>query len=157
MTTKTTKFITARHPTIFLYKKSKIDYGIMSVRHYLRARVGGDNLERWLAQILHASRWTCQYCIYEKSLQKQPIRRPLRSSGTVEIMNANHGLFFSLVGQDAEQDQSSCLWPLWLLPPAPSPFFNSLMFIYLKGQCHEIFCFWFFSWISFPPAPEYSI
>ncbi len=24
-----------------------------------------------------------------------------------------------------------------------------------KGQCHEIFCFWFFSWISFPPAPEY--
>ncbi len=27
----------------------------------------------------------------------------------------------------------------------------------LKGQCHEIFCFCFFSWISFPPAPEYSI
>ncbi len=27
----------------------------------------------------------------------------------------------------------------------------------LKGQCHEIFCFWFFSWISFLPAPEYSI
>jgi hypothetical protein len=24
----------------------------------------------------------------------------------------------------------------------------------LKGQCHEIFCFWFFSWVSFPPAPE---
>ncbi len=24
----------------------------------------------------------------------------------------------------------------------------------LKGQCHEIFCFWFFSWISFPPAPS---
>jgi hypothetical protein len=22
----------------------------------------------------------------------------------------------------------------------------------LKGQCHEIFCFWFFSWVSFPPA-----
>ncbi len=20
----------------------------------------------------------------------------------------------------------------------------------LKGQCHDIFCFWFFSWISFP-------
>ncbi len=27
----------------------------------------------------------------------------------------------------------------------------------LKGQCHKIFCFWFFSWISFPPAPEYSV
>ncbi len=27
----------------------------------------------------------------------------------------------------------------------------------LKGQCHEIFCFWFFSSISFPPAPEYPI
>ncbi len=26
-----------------------------------------------------------------------------------------------------------------------------------KGQCHEIFCFWFSSWISFPPAPEYPI
>ncbi len=24
----------------------------------------------------------------------------------------------------------------------------------LKGQCHEIFRFWFFSSISFPPAPE---
>ncbi len=23
----------------------------------------------------------------------------------------------------------------------------------LKGQCHEIFCFWFFLWISFHPAP----
>ncbi len=29
--------------------------------------------------------------------------------------------------------------------------------ITLKGQCHEIFCFWFFSWISPPPAPEYPI
>ncbi len=29
--------------------------------------------------------------------------------------------------------------------------------LYLKGQCHEIFCFWFFSLISFPPAPEYCI
>ncbi len=27
----------------------------------------------------------------------------------------------------------------------------------LKVQCHKIFCFWFFSWISFPSAPEYSI
>ncbi len=27
----------------------------------------------------------------------------------------------------------------------------------LKGQCHEIFNFWFFSWISFPQAPEYTI
>ncbi len=26
-----------------------------------------------------------------------------------------------------------------------------------KGQCHEIFDFWFFSWISFPQAPEYTI
>jgi hypothetical protein len=27
----------------------------------------------------------------------------------------------------------------------------------LNGQCHEIFDFWFFSWISFPQAPEYTI
>jgi hypothetical protein len=27
----------------------------------------------------------------------------------------------------------------------------------LKGQCHEIFCFCFFSRISFPQTPEYSI
>ncbi len=27
----------------------------------------------------------------------------------------------------------------------------------LKGQCHEIFCSWFFSWISFPTATEYPI
>ncbi len=29
--------------------------------------------------------------------------------------------------------------------------------VLLKGQCHEIFCFWFFSCISFPQAPEYTI
>jgi hypothetical protein len=29
--------------------------------------------------------------------------------------------------------------------------------VILKGQCHEIFDFWFFSWISFPPAPDYPI
>ncbi len=29
--------------------------------------------------------------------------------------------------------------------------------IYLKGQCYEIFCFWFFSWISFPQALEYTV
>ncbi len=28
---------------------------------------------------------------------------------------------------------------------------------YLKGQCHEIFCFCFFSSISFPPSPECPI
>ncbi len=27
----------------------------------------------------------------------------------------------------------------------------------LQGQCHEIFCFWFFSWISFSQATEYTI
>ncbi len=27
----------------------------------------------------------------------------------------------------------------------------------LKGQCHEIFCLWFFPWINVPPAPEYPI
>ncbi len=27
----------------------------------------------------------------------------------------------------------------------------------LKGQCHEIFSFWFFSWISFPQASDYNI
>ncbi len=29
--------------------------------------------------------------------------------------------------------------------------------IKLKGQCHEIFCFWFFSWTSFPQASDYTI
>ncbi len=28
--------------------------------------------------------------------------------------------------------------------------------IHLKGQCHEIFDFCFFSWISFPQASEYT-
>jgi hypothetical protein len=27
----------------------------------------------------------------------------------------------------------------------------------LKGQCHEIVCFRFFSWITFPQAPENNI
>ncbi len=37
----------------------------------------------------------------------------------------------------------------------PQPLIDGIDF--LKAQCHEIFCFWFFSWISFPPAPEYPI
>ncbi len=32
-----------------------------------------------------------------------------------------------------------------------------VLFKDLKGQCDEIFDFWFFSWISFPQAPEYTI
>ncbi len=35
--------------------------------------------------------------------------------------------------------------------------FTLLLLVSLKGQCHEIFDFWFFSWISFPQAPEYTI
>ncbi len=27
----------------------------------------------------------------------------------------------------------------------------------LKEQCHEIFPFWFFSWISFPQSPDYTM
>jgi hypothetical protein len=27
----------------------------------------------------------------------------------------------------------------------------------LKGQCHEMFCFWFFHESEYPPAPEYLI
>jgi hypothetical protein len=34
---------------------------------------------------------------------------------------------------------------------------NGQLKLALKGQCHEIFCFWFFSWISFPQAPDYTI
>ncbi len=46
--------------------------------------------------------------------------------------------------------------------PDPDPSINGqnsqcLWRMMLKGQCHEIFCFWFFSSISFPPAPEYPI
>ncbi len=32
------------------------------------------------------------------------------------------------------------------------------LWVKLTGQCcHKIFDFWFFSWISFPQAPEYTI
>jgi hypothetical protein len=41
-----------------------------------------------------------------------------------------------------------------LLPHQP---LYRILFNCLKGQCHEIFCFWFFSCISFPQAPEYTI
>ncbi len=36
-----------------------------------------------------------------------------------------------------------------------SPYVDSI--INLKGLCHEIFCFWFFSWINFPQASDYTI
>ncbi len=28
--------------------------------------------------------------------------------------------------------------------------------LHLKGQCLEVFCFWFFSLVSFPPSPKVS-
>ncbi len=28
---------------------------------------------------------------------------------------------------------------------------------YFKGQCHEIFCFWFFFMNQFPPSHDYTI
>jgi hypothetical protein len=52
---------------------------------------------------------------------------------------------------------AACAWPpsrLRLQTGKASPR-NKATF--LKGQCHKIFDFWFFSWISFPPAPEYLI
>ncbi len=45
---------------------------------------------------------------------------------------------------------------LYCCTPWGCPLWYSLWFFcllyrsFLKGQCHEIFCFWFFSWISFP-------
>ncbi len=34
---------------------------------------------------------------------------------------------------------------------------RAVMCCHLKGQCHVIFDFWFFSWINFHQAPEYTI
>ncbi len=52
-------------------------------------------------------------------------------------------------------------WPSkWIFPLKSSKSLcprNSPPPTALKGQCHEIFDFWFFSWISFPQAPEYTI
>jgi hypothetical protein len=41
--------------------------------------------------------------------------------------------------------------------PRPGTFRGIFRYISLKGQCHEIFCFWFFSWIIFPQASDNSI
>ncbi len=41
--------------------------------------------------------------------------------------------------------------PISLLPCTPK------ILELLKGQCHEIFCFRFFSWITFPQAPDNNI
>jgi hypothetical protein len=35
--------------------------------------------------------------------------------------------------------------------------YNNTVRLILKGQCHEIFCFWFFSWIIFSRASDYNI
>ncbi len=48
-------------------------------------------------------------------------------------------------------------WPLWRTEETSASYKTPRWDNLLKGQCHEIFCFWFFSWISFPPAPEYPI
>ena len=48
----------------------------------------------------------------------------------------------------------SWMWPGSSYPGSPHLHITKKL---LKGQCHEIFCFWFLSWISFPPATEYPI
>ncbi len=45
---------------------------------------------------------------------------------------------------------------LWMFGTFPTPLLSRSR-LPLKGQCHEIFDFCFFSWISFPQAPEYTI
>ncbi len=44
-----------------------------------------------------------------------------------------------------------------VFPPAHVTHLPRQFYAMLKGQCHEIFDFWFFSRISFPQAPEYTI
>ncbi len=41
--------------------------------------------------------------------------------------------------------------------PSPTHTTSKSRALHLKGQCHEIFYFWFFSWISFSQAPENTI
>ncbi len=50
------------------------------------------------------------------------------------------------------------MWPYNFVEVSGHNFESSQVWGFsIKGQCHEIFCFWFFLWISFPPAPEYPI
>ena len=64
---------------------------------------------------------------------------------------------------------SICPWPtlLWVVPSISEHLIRKRegengegefewIIVCLKGQCHEIFDFWFFSWISFPQASEYT-
>ncbi len=51
------------------------------------------------------------------------------------------------------QPWTACTWLLWLSPWCPRLGLTNQS-IRLKGQCHEIFCFWFFLWIIVPQAPE---
>ncbi len=44
------------------------------------------------------------------------------------------------------------MWPVAVYTSWPSTFCP-----HLKGQCHKIFDFWYFSWINIPQAPEYTI
>ncbi len=60
----------------------------------------------------------------------------------------------SLINPFSVQFQLICLL---LLLVALKSLVSWPLFQCLKGQCHEIFRFWFFSSISFPPAPEYPI
>ncbi len=46
---------------------------------------------------------------------------------------------------------------LWMCTGLPKEKTILLTECDLKGQCHEIFDFWFFSWISFPQSPEYTM
>ncbi len=46
---------------------------------------------------------------------------------------------------------------LQIIPQGDVVRFLKLQISYLNGQCHEIFCFRFFSWITFPQAPENNI
>ncbi len=69
-----------------------------------------------------------------------------------------------LSNEKGEKGGKGSSWAKFKFLKGPGPsnsrkrFRSTLNTIYrLKGQCHKIFDFWFFSWISFPQAPEYTI
>ncbi len=63
--------------------------------------------------------------------------------------------------------QRPCIWAQmrgelrglsqWVLLNTGAKIYFGDLTPYIKGQCHEIFCFWFFSWISFPQASDYTV
>ncbi len=101
--------------------------------------------------VFHFSVYSAYASCRERRGGWSPIRRQQKSVAFFRYKEVVQSGWMTGVDRDVcrNGDDSNTVWRIW----------RGCVTLYknLKGQCHEIFCFRFFSWIIFPQSPENNI